>query len=87
MFRSLVLSQIKNSLNIQKGIISNVVRSPLHTSSLANVAAAVEPYIIKSKYDDVPLSKDTFGEFMWSNVDKYPQKRALVRPFFCDISS
>ena len=37
-----------------------------------------EPFILKSKFQDVPLSKQPFGDFMWSNANKYQGKTALV---------
>ena len=41
-----------------------------------------EPFILKSKFEDVPLSKDTFGDFMWANANKYPTRTALVSFLF-----
>ena len=37
-----------------------------------------EPFVLKSKFEDVPLSKETFGDFMWSNANKYETRTALV---------
>jgi hypothetical protein len=39
----------------------------------------VSQNIVKSKYEDVPLSRLPYFEFVWSNKDKYGDKIALVR--------
>ena len=48
-----------------------------HTSRLRSLEK--EPYIIKSRFEDVPLSKQPFSEFLWSNSEKFSQRTSLVR--------
>ena len=51
-----------------------------HTA--AKTFRSEEPFILKSKFEDVPLSKETFGDFMWANANKYPTRTALVSLLF-----
>ena len=61
-----IISQSKKQLNF----------ALFHTST--KTFQSEEPFILKSKFEDVPLSKDTFGDFMWSNANKYQTRTALV---------
>ena len=61
-----IISQSKKQLNFNS----------FHTST--KTFQSEEPFILKSKFEDVPLSKDTFGDFMWSNANKYQTRTALV---------
>ena len=64
-----IISQSKKQLNF----------ALFHTST--KTFQSEEPFILKSKFEDVPLSKDTFGDFMWSNANKYQTRTALVSFF------
>lgn len=49
-----------------------------------NVAASVrlkstESNILKSKYKDIKLECKTVNDFVWQNLDRWPDKTATVR--------
>ena len=79
-----------NLVNSRENVIFGLIRknpqslkrgANLHSSAATLCIAnqSEEPFILKSKFEDVPLSKDPFGDFMWSNAQKYSSRTALVR--------
>lgn len=52
-------------------------RLALHASAALRCSSE-EPFLIKSQYPDVPLSKASFADFMWSNANKHQDRIALV---------
>ena len=38
-----------------------------------------EKFIIRSPYNDVEIPETNLADFVWQNVDKWPEKVALVR--------
>ena len=64
-----------NSISKSVVVVSN--SASFHTSRFRSLEK--EPHIIKSRFEDVPLSKQPFSEFLWSNSEKFSQRTSLVR--------
>ena len=62
----------------QSYILRRQPRLALHASAALRFEAEEEPFLIKSQYPDVPLSKASFADFMWSNANKHQDRVALV---------
>ena len=63
--------------NISKSVVVFSNSASFHTSRFRSLEK--EPHIIKSRFEDVPLSKQPFSEFLWSNSEKFSQRTSLVR--------
>ena len=63
--------------NNSKSVVVFSNSASFHTSRFRSLEK--EPHIIKSRFEDVPLSKQPFSEFLWSNSEKFSQRTSLVR--------
>ena len=63
--------------SISKSVVVFSNSASFHTSRFRSLEK--EPHIIKSRFQDVPLSKQPFSEFLWSNSEKFSQRTSLVR--------
>lgn len=63
--------------SISKSVVVFSNSASFHTSRFRSLEK--EPHIIKSRFEDVPLSKQPFSEFLWSNSEKFSQRTSLVR--------
>ena len=74
---SRILINSNKFCSIPKPVVVFSSSASFHTSRLRSLEK--EPHIIKSRFEDVPLSKQPFSEFLWSNSEKFSQRTSLVR--------
>ena len=70
------LTKIQNSLWLRAPKSFSLPIAAFHKSYQRPLEA--EPHLIRSKFPDVPLSKKSFGDFLWANANKYGQRTSLV---------
>ena len=70
------LTKIQNSLWLRAPKSFSLPIVAFHKSYQRPLEA--EPHLIRSKFPDVPLSKKSFGDFLWANANKYGQRTSLV---------
>ena len=71
---SSVRSKMLKVLNKQSGFITTVVRQ--------KSSNAPEKNILTSVFKDVPPSSYTANDFVWQNLDRWPDKTATVSFFY-----
>lgn len=57
----------------------------LLTQNIKFLSTKSEPNILKSVYNDIPKLKSTINDFVWQNLDRWPDKTAVVSNFVCYI--
>merc|ERR1712223_1463717 len=80
------LTSSSNQASLYIGVTSTrnlSTSSKLLKYNLPEIPPEDEPFIVKSPYSDVEIPETNLADYVWKDVDKWPERTALVS-FFID---
>merc|ERR1712241_368753 len=75
------LTSSSNQANLYIGVTSTrnlSTSSKLLKYNLPEIPEEDEPFIVKSPYSDVEIPETNLADYVWKDVDKWPERTALV---------
>ena len=81
------LTSSSNQASLYIGVTSTrnlSTSSKLLKYNLPEIPPEDEPFIVKSPYSDVEIPETNLADYVWKDVDKWPERTALVSLNFID---